>query len=63
MAIGLLNNPVPIIPISTQDYPTPARGPAYSVLDKSSSWAVTGPAAHWQTELRHCLVAIKDKQA
>lgn len=63
LAIGLLDNPVPIIPIRTQDYPTPARRPAYSVLDKSSSWAVTGPAAHWQTELRHCLAAIKDKQA
>jgi dTDP-4-dehydrorhamnose reductase len=63
LAIGLLEHRVPIIPIRTQDYPTPARRPAYSVLDKSSSWAVTGPAAHWRTELRHCLAAIKDKQA
>ena len=63
LAIGLLDQPVPVIPIRTQDYPAPAQRPAYSVLDKSSCWAITGPAAHWRTELRHCLAAIKDLQA
>jgi dTDP-4-dehydrorhamnose reductase len=59
LAIGLLDHAVAIIPIRTQDYPTPARRPAYSVLDKTSTWAITGPAAHWRSELRHCLAAMK----
>ena len=62
LALGLLDNPVAIIPIGTADYPTPARRPAYGVLDKSKTWAITGPAAHWRSELRLCLSAIKDAQ-
>jgi dTDP-4-dehydrorhamnose reductase len=62
LALGLLDRAVPVIPIRTEDYPTPAQRPAYSVLDKTSSWAITGPAAHWRTELRLCLTAIKDAQ-
>ncbi len=54
-AIGLLPGSVPIIPIRTQDYPTPARRPSYSVLDKSRLWAITGPARHWRSALRDCL--------
>jgi dTDP-4-dehydrorhamnose reductase len=62
LAIGLLGRAVPIIPIRTADYPTPARRPAYGVLDKSATWAITGPAAHWRAELRLCLAAIKEGQ-
>ena len=62
LAIGLLDAAVPIIPIRTRDYPTPAQRPAYSVLDKTSSWAITGPAAHWRRELRLCLAAIREDQ-
>lgn len=62
LAIGLLDAAVPIIPIRTRDYPTPAQRPAYSVLDKTSSWAITGPAAHWRCELRLCLAAIREDQ-
>lgn len=60
LAIGLLPRAVPIIPIRTEDYPTPARRPACSVLDKSATWAIIGPAAHWRQELRRCLAAMKD---
>ena len=56
--LGLLSRAVPIIPIATADYPTPARRPAWSVLDKGSSWAITGPARHWRHELIDCLKAI-----
>lgn len=59
LALGLLQRPVPVVPIRTSDYPTPARRPAMSVLDKGSSWAITGPAAHWRTELRLALEAIR----
>ena len=62
LAIGLIDRAVPVIPIRTADYPTPARRPAYGVLDKTATWAITGPAAHWRTELRLCLAAIKEGQ-
>jgi dTDP-4-dehydrorhamnose reductase len=63
LALGLLERPVTVVPIRTSDYPTPARRPAMSVLDKGSSWAITGPAAHWRAELRLALVAIKAQSA
>lgn len=58
LALGLLERAVSIVPIRTEEYPTPARRPAYSVLDKSATWAVTGPARHWRVELRDCLREI-----
>jgi dTDP-4-dehydrorhamnose reductase len=61
LAAGLLARAVPVIPIATSDYPTPARRPPYSVLDKRSSWAILGaPAPHWRTELRTMLAGLKD---
>jgi len=62
IAIGLLRAPVTVLPVRTEDYPTPARRPAFGVLDKTATWAVTGPAHHWRTELRDCLATIKDAE-
>ena len=59
LALGLLHRAVPIIPIRTADYPTPAQRPAYGVLDKTDTWVITGPARHWRAELRDCLATIK----
>lgn len=58
LRLGMLSVAKPIIPIATADYPTPAQRPAWSVLDKSSSWAITGPARHWRHELIDCLKAM-----
>lgn len=56
LALGLLDRVVPVIPITTADYPTPARRPAYSVLDKSATTALLGdPVPHWRANLRQML--------
>jgi dTDP-4-dehydrorhamnose reductase len=58
-ALGLLSRAVPVIPIATADYPTPATRPHYSVLDKSSTFAALGGAApHWRANLRLMLKEI-----
>jgi dTDP-4-dehydrorhamnose reductase len=42
-----------VTPIATAEYPTAAHRPAFSVLDKTSAWAILGgPGAHWRAALR-----------
>lgn len=61
LALGLLERAVPVIPIATADYPTPARRPSYSVLDKAATFALLGgPAPHWRDGLRRMLKDVKD---
>ena len=56
LALGVLDRAIPILPIATSDYPTPAQRPAYSVLDKTATWAMLGgPAPHWRFQLRRML--------
>lgn len=60
LAAGLLDRAVPVLPITTADFPTPARRPPYSVLDKSSTFTALGaPAPHWRVQLRQMIKDIK----
>jgi dTDP-4-dehydrorhamnose reductase len=60
-AAGLLDRAPNVEPIPAADYPTPARRPAYGVLDKQATWEAIGYIpAHWRTELRTMLKELKD---
>ncbi len=60
LAVGLLRHKVPVIPISTIDFPTPARRPHFSVLDKRATYAaIGGPAPHWRDNLRSMIACVK----
>ena len=59
IAGGLIENAAPVIPISTADYPTPARRPRFSVLDNSKTWSVLGTTGrHWREGLREMLTRV-----
>jgi len=54
--LGVLNSAVQVIPIASVDYPTPARRPSYSVLDKTRSYEdLQLTPVHWRAELRKVL--------
>jgi len=48
----LIDKTIPILPVSTSQFPTPAKRPMYSVLDKTSFWQIleTQPV-HWRVQL------------
>ena len=60
LALGLVPDGPMIRQITTDDYPTPATRPAYSVLDKSATWAALGEQPpHWRQQLRAMLRELK----
>lgn len=60
-ARGLLPAGVQVLPIATEDFPTPAKRPAYSVLDKRATLAALDlPAVHWREMLRRVLDEVRD---
>jgi dTDP-4-dehydrorhamnose reductase len=62
LAAGLLSAAVPVIPIRTEDYPTPAKRPGYSVLNCFKTWELLGASArHWRVELRDMIAELKDQ--
>ena len=56
LALGMLEKAIPITPIPTSAYPTPAARPAFSLLDCSKTRALLGDGhTHWRTHLRTML--------
>lgn len=55
-SLGLLDSDVLIKPLTTEQYPTTAKRPAYSVLDKTNTWESVGKVSdHWRVSLRKML--------
>ncbi|MBB4078536.1 dTDP-4-dehydrorhamnose reductase [Lewinella aquimaris] len=46
-------------PISTSQYPTPAKRPSYSVLDTAKIAKVVGTPRHWREALVECMAGIE----
>jgi len=52
-AAGLLNREVVVNPLRTDQYPTPATRPGYSVLELTKTWSAFNLVApHWRSDLR-----------
>ena len=60
LEIGLLNRKIPLNPIPTSDYPTPARRPVYSALDSTATERMLCRNTRaWQEQLLATLNQIK----
>lgn len=56
LALNLLQRAIPIRPLRSEEYPTAARRPAYSVLDTSATRTALGLSGrHWRVALRTML--------
>jgi dTDP-4-dehydrorhamnose reductase len=59
LATGLLRKEISVIPIRTEQFPTPARRPAFSVLDKQQTESLIGVMfPHWRESLRRMLAQL-----
>jgi dTDP-4-dehydrorhamnose reductase len=57
----ITNSPCDIKPISTKEYPTPAKRPTYSVLDKTKIQQTFGvKLKNWEDSLRTCISNMKN---
>ncbi len=62
LELGLLDRRFPVRPIATEDYPTPAHRPSYSVLDSSELREMLNVTpAHWRESLRGMLRELKEQ--
>jgi dTDP-4-dehydrorhamnose reductase len=56
LQLHLLERSVTVNPIPASAYPTPARRPFYSVLDKTETWSTCNyTAPHWRINLKNML--------
>ena len=63
LPLGLLEREIPLTPIPTSAYPTPAQRPHYSVLDKQQTWQQLGyQAPHWREALKQMLMELQHLQ-
>ena len=57
---GLLTKSIPISAIPAASYPTPAKRPAFSVLNKAQAEEISGvKTVHWRAQLKAMLVELK----
>jgi len=64
LSAGVLASSPPILPIASADYPTAARRPPCSLLDKRETERLLGVTApHWRRALRETLTALAVKGA
>jgi dTDP-4-dehydrorhamnose reductase len=62
LALGLLDKAIPVKPLRTEEYPTPARRPAYSVMDKRTTENRLGyTLPHWRVSLRQMLAQLQQQ--
>jgi dTDP-4-dehydrorhamnose reductase len=60
LELGLLQQPAPVNPLTTAEYPLPAQRPSYSLLDCSNSRRALGLApTPWRQALKHLLEAAQ----
>ena len=60
LVLDMLERAIPVRPITADDYPTPARRPAFSLLDSSATRALLGDGhVHWRANLRQMLAEEK----
>jgi dTDP-4-dehydrorhamnose reductase len=57
--LGILSQEPAVVPITTAQYPTAARRPAYSVLEKSSLLSLGLAPTHWRKRLRTVLREVE----
>ena len=59
LTLGILEKPIPVNPISSISYPTPAKRPSYSVLDKTAAInELDMVPVHWRVQLRDMLKGL-----
>jgi dTDP-4-dehydrorhamnose reductase len=64
VAAGLLERAAEVSPLTTADYPTPARRPSYSLLDCSSSRLTLAlDPVHWGAALAEVLEGLRGSQS
>jgi dTDP-4-dehydrorhamnose reductase len=63
MAASVLERPAVVKPISTAEYPTPAKRPRFSLLStRSTLERVPFPVPHWREALRHVLQRMRSNR-